>query len=382
MDKRDFRAALREADRARSHQTMSPAAERRLRQRIEAVRSRRTPSFVPWATAALATAAGFALAFVTLGTSEVTPGPERVGAFTVAAAAPGAVKARADGAVEIASAGGARLDDSVGGISISAHDGASLRRDAEGLRVLGGEVVLDVRKRRPGEAPARVLVSHGVIEVLGTQFTISQAADGGKVVLHEGRIRFQGEDGRTVDLVPGDSLSWPLPTVAAIEPPTTAQPAGPRVADAAPSASIEEAPQAVVEAPSAKTPAEIAARVKPSTPARKPAGSVGARSPGVAQPPSPSAPDVAKLIEEITTLRRLGRFGEAAGRLEQALTAPLPSSTRERLSYELGSILTWQVRDTGRACSVWQAHRASWPNGRYGAEIDRAAGVLACPDKE
>ncbi|MGA9523127.1 MAG: hypothetical protein WBV82_16790, partial [Myxococcaceae bacterium] len=112
------------------------------------------------------------------------------------------------------------------------------------------------------------------------------------------------------------------------------------------------------------------------------AGSVGARSPGVAQPPSPSAPDVAKLIEEITTLRRLGRFGEAAGRLEQALTAPLPSSTRERLSYELGSILTWQVRDTGRACSVWQAHRASWPNGRYGAEIDRAAGVLACPDKE
>ena len=384
MEKRDFRAALLEADRARSHQTMSPAAERRLRQRLEALRTRRTPSFVPWAMAALATAAGIAVAFVSLGAPRVMPGPERVGAFTVAEAAPGAVKARADGAVEVASAGGARLDDIVGGISISARDGASLRRDAETLRVLKGEVVLDVRKRRPGEAPARVRVSHGVIEVLGTQFTITQGSEGGKVVLHEGRIRFRAENGRTVELVPGDSLSWPLPSVASADAPTTdpADPADQTNPDAAPQAVPEAAPGNVVEAPSANTPAEIAARVKPTAPVRKPGDAVGTRSPGAAQRASPPVPDVARLIEELTTLRRLGRFGEAAGRLEQALTAPLPSSTRERLSYELGSILTWQIRDAGRACRVWKAHRASWPNGRYGAEVDRAARVLTCPDNE
>ena len=88
MQKRNFHAALREADRVRSQQSMSPAAERRLRQRIEAVRTRKTPSFMPWATAALATAAGVALAFVSLNTPEVLTGPEQIGAFTVSDVAP------------------------------------------------------------------------------------------------------------------------------------------------------------------------------------------------------------------------------------------------------------------------------------------------------
>ncbi len=387
MQKRNFHAALREADRVRSQQTMSPAAERRLRQRIEAVRTRRTPSFMPWATAALATAAGVALAFLSLNTPEVLTGPEQIGAFAVADAPEGSVRERADGAVEIAaSSSGARLEDRVGGISISARAGATLRRDANGLRVLGGEVLLDVRKRRPGEAPAVVLVSHGAIEVLGTQFTITQAAEGGEVVLHEGRIRFRATDGRTVELVPGDSLRWPLPSeVAARVEPSVPAPVAPGALtpDAAPVAGPTGAPVPDEAAP-AQTPAEIAARTRPSPPSGKPADAVGARSPRAhaAPAPSPVVPDVAKLIEEITTLRRLGRFGEAAGKLESALTAPLPSATRERLSYELGSILTWQVRDPQRACKVWATHRAAWPNGRYSAEVDRASSAFSCPDKE
>jgi transmembrane sensor len=279
-----------------------------------------------------------------------------VGAFSFASAQRPAVTSGSDGAVAVAT-GGAQLRDDVGGISIDAQEGAQVRREAGGLRILSGVVTLDVRKRRPGEPRAVILVSHGAIEVMGTRFTITQGSAGGNVVLHEGSIRFRSNDGRVKMLVPGESLSWPLPPEFA----ERAEPTAPVAAAApAPSEKVEVAPAPETVG---TTPVEIAAESANAGPHRK---------------PLVAGPDIGKLIEDISTLRRLGRFEEAATKLQGALGAKLPSSTRERLSYELGSILTWQLRDANRACRVWRTHMNYWPNGRYSSEVDRAEQALDC----
>ncbi|MBX5484063.1 MAG: hypothetical protein IRZ16_19740 [Myxococcaceae bacterium] len=113
------------------------------------------------------------------------------------------------------------------------------------------------------------------------------------------------------------------------------------------------------------------------------------RTPKPQPPPTPASPavtpaapqpavDVDALIEELNVLRRRGQFADAAARLERALAQPLPDATSERLSYELGSILTWQLRDTARACKVWKQHQNAHPAGRYAAEIERAEQSLGC----
>ena len=61
------------------------------------------------------------------------------------------------------------------------------------------------------------------------------------------------------------------------------------------------------------------------------------------------------------------------------MAASEPSTaTRERLSFELGSLLTYQLHDVKRACAHWDAHRRAYGNGRYDAEVRAAAERLAC----
>jgi transmembrane sensor len=357
MGKRDFGAALREADRSRVDRTLSPQAERRLRARFEEIRSGRERKYSPWRPLALASAVavGAFLGWLTLSRPHLPAnGTEHVGDFSFASAQRPAVTAGTDGALAVAT-GGAQLRDEVGAISIDAREGAQVRREPGGLRILSGVVTLDVRKRRPGEPRAVILVSHGAIEVMGTRFTITQGSAGGNVVLHEGSIRFRSNDGRVKMLVPGETLSWPLPPDVAERP----EPSPPVAAAApAPSEVVENTPEP------ATSPVEIAAESARNTSHRK---------------PLVAGPEIGTLIEEIGTLRRLGRFDEAATRLQGALGAHLPSSTRERLSYELGSILTWQLRDSKRACGVWRAHMNAWPNGRYSSEVNRASRAVECP---
>lgn len=93
-------------------------------------------------------------------------------------------------------------------------------------------------------------------------------------------------------------------------------------------------------------------------------------------PPAVSGAD--QVLATVALLRSRGRFGEAAGVLEDALLRPLPSATRERLSFELGSILTYQLRDRERACRHWARHRREAPGGRYERELDQALSGLGC----
>ena len=55
-----------------------------------------------------------------------------------------------------------------------------------------------------------------------------------------------------------------------------------------------------------------------------------------------------------------------------------PSSARERLSFELGSILTYQLRARARACEHWARHVARFEGGRYEDEVQQAEATLGC----
>ena len=134
------------------------------------------------------------------------------------------------------------------------------------VRIRRGAAMFDITTVLPGEAPTRIAVSHGTIEVLGTRFTIEQTAHGGHVDLFEGRIRFIGLDGSSTEIAPGQRYTWGQ-TVAALTltpPPSVADAAdsAPSEARSPASGSMESATDANLEAAERVEPDHVAEAVE------------------------------------------------------------------------------------------------------------------------
>jgi hypothetical protein len=213
-----------------------------------------------------------------------------------------------------------------------------LRREARGMRVLRGEVEFQVNKRS-ASSPTRMLVSHGEIEVHGTRFNVKQGEDGGEVTLHEGAISFRCPDGRQISMTVGQTLTWPVP------------PPPPAEEDRVPPTPIEE-----------------------DDPVNLPAS------------PGPSADwrthdrlrRAAVLLERIPRLRAQGEEAQAIQELEVAMHKDLPAAAREKLSYELGDLLT-NARAADRACRHWKDHVWRYPAGKFDEQVQAARVELNCP---
>ncbi len=343
--KRDFVEALKGAEGAREGATLRQGAAHRISQQIQEGRGsrrkaarRRTLAIV--LAPVMAAAAALLVLVLKPASPEVGGGAplqvaESVGSQTVLPAGSRAVAQQQ------------RLE-------VVSEQGAVLEREAVGVRMVEGVARFSVQRRAPGEPEVVVQVSHGRIEVLGTEFTVTQRSDGGEVTLHEGSIRFRAEGGAEVLLSPGETLRWPLPVVA------------------------ERAP---LPLPIEDEPSPEQAPVPETGPETVP--ETGPERPQVVQRRAPRQPapafDVGAVIESVEVFRRQGRFEEAAGELEKALRRSLPDATAERLSYELGDILTWQLRDKEAACAVWAEHRARHGSeSRYAQEIARAERTLGC----
>jgi len=212
-----------------------------------------------------------------------------------------------------------------------------MRRRERQIEIVRGEVICEVKPRPRKARPVKVFVSHGAIEVLGTRFTVRQGANGGEVTLHRGSIRFASADGRTVALRPGQSLVWPLP-------PATKAPTSQPTSQPAP--------------PTPPTP--------PSQPAPKPRRQYFDEQ------------GMVDLLEQLERLRSQQRYAKAVALLRRSLPKVRDRTTRERLSYELGSILTNQLRDSPRACRRWRRHLRVYGAKRYGVEIAKARKMLGC----
>jgi transmembrane sensor len=217
--------------------------------------------------------------------------------------------------------------------AVTLRAGAAFRPIDGGVELSRGEADFVVDKRPPGAAATFVRGPQGTIEITGTRFTVIQRSDGGTVRLDEGAIRFRAPDGRTVALVPGQSLSWPLPPAAS-----------PRVTK-----TVRASMRATRAAPAFRQ-AERTAPVDPSE----------------------------ALVDRIAALRAERRYDEVTRELRAALVGEARPLTRERLSFELGSVLSYHLLDREAACAHWAGHRRAFAAGRYEQEVADIEKVLRC----
>jgi transmembrane sensor len=321
MKKPDFVEALRRADAELEGRDLSAPAQRRLAAALEA----RPRPVTRWLVAA-AVASVLALGVgVWRWPAEPLPG------FTLALASPDA-RYLSSGESLALSAG--KLELRGEGLTLWLEGAAAVeRRGADSVAVRAGRVGFSVAKRR---GAFKVTVSHGVIEVLGTRFWVRQGEGGGEVRLEEGRIRFTQADGVASTLEAGETLVWPVPEPVPV-PVTvpTSQDSGARAPAAA--------------GPRAERPSD------------------GGRS-----------PDTSAVLAEVAELRSRRAYAQAVQRLRAALVKPLGPASRERLSWELGSILTYQLEDVAEACAHWERHRRTFSEGAYEVEVRQAMSHLQC----
>jgi len=322
--KKDLVGLLREADAELQQQRLSPEADRRLRALVEGKQQRGwRPSLVLAPVAAAAVALLVWALLPDQGTAP--PARDRMAGFSVVA---GTARAQQKNVRCLSTACTLAASDQRTRLQLSR--GAVVRRQNRHIRVISGKATLDVKPRRRGpDGVLRVYVSHGHIQVLGTMFTVEQqAAGGGSVTLRRGAIRFVGHLGQVQDVAPGQTLTWPLsqPKVAAT--PKEVEPPKP---------------------------------TKKARPARK-----------------LSEEEAESLHNKVGRLRSQNRWGKAAQVLRSALPRIKDRVTRERFSYELGAILTYELPDAAAACSHWKRHLRRYGPGRYGEEITQARRKAAC----
>jgi transmembrane sensor len=342
----EFERGLEAANRETAHLRMPEAAGRRVWSRLadartdeqDPGRSRSMRRFAACAAAALAFAA------VVLLWHSHRAEPRRLAGWLVTeSSADAGVTVGEDGLIEIRS-GSCTLTDEAWGGSLRPEGNTRLKREGEAIRIVSGRVLVSVSHRAPGARAAEVVVSGGTIQVLGTRFTVTQGNGSGRVTLHEGRIRFLPADRgeAPTNLAPGESLNWPVRSA-----PRAPAPAGtaPDAANSAPEPVASEQTKMHQRAPA-------------------PASSASARP-------------IEPLLERVAVLRSRGQYRQAAEELAKAMP-PAGTPGAESASYELGSILTYQLGDRERGCAHWRRHEHQFPGGTFAAEVQRAQQKLGC----
>lgn len=332
MKPHEFDDELRALDREFEARGMPADVDARLRARLERP-SRRLQWRPLMLGVAMATVAAVLLVFVDR--------PANVGGLVVEQ--PSGFSADADASTITVKTGTATLRDLNLQATLQVEPGVELSRLPQGAALRHGRVRFEVARLDSRVASYSVTVSHGVIEVVGTSFIVQQEAASGSVQLLEGSIRFVATDGRTVTLAAGDTLRWPLPAVEVVPPP---EPPAPPVDP--PPVSPRPAPKRVELTPAA-----------PTTEAATPFSSEA-------------------VLARVATLRSRRSYEEAVTVLNAALSQAPNASTRERLGFELGSLLTHQLRDVPRACAFWRAFRLEHPQSRYDEELASTVAALGC----
>jgi len=328
MSKGSFRQAVEMVSASVPHDDVSPEVEAILSAGIRTKLARRRLR-----RRVLPIGVGLALASATAtlvwGTGlfvSPTPAPRWIGGFVLAARTRDTeIGTTADNAVFV-QRGECTLADQTAKATLHLIAGSRVRQELLGIRVEKGRVQFDV-EHHPQESPTvRVLVSGGVIEVLGTAFEVTQDDGGGSVVVTRGTVRFTAVQGGSVVLREGQRHAW-----IGDRPPPMPPPANPTAA--------------------------------------KKGGRAGVRH-----------VDVKTVLDRVAVLRSRGLYEEAVGELYGALGGDFAEATREKLSFECGAILTFTLRDHGRGCAHWAMHQQQFPDGEYGSEVARAKRALSCKE--
>jgi hypothetical protein len=252
--------------------------------------------------------------------------------------------------------GRAVLDDSELGSRLAVSAGTRITREDKGIQVLRGRIKLRVKPRPPGTEPIHIIVSHGTIEVLGTSFTIRQDRNQGEVTLHAGRIRYRDFSGKAIDLKPQQTLKWPL-----------------EAEEEYTGATRKESPPLQPKRIDTQRDVRVAHRQKPVD-ADPPQPAIAPVEPVEPEPGF----DSKTLMAQLEELRIQRRFVELVKRIRVALPHIQDRHLGEELSYEMGEILTYRIRDRRQGCQHWQHHLQQFPQRRNRAAIQDALKHLGC----
>lgn len=219
-----------------------------------------------------------------------------------------------------------RLDDP--SLTIASAGSSSLRVEARTITLERGWVVFDVDAVTSGP-PVRVRVAAGVVEVVGTRFSVFQDETRGHIELVEGTIWFEDLHGTRTLLEAGGRYAW-------------------EHGEARHTPGID---------PASAPPPDVRA----SAPSRRTSGNATAGRPS---------------LDTIARLRAKGRYAEAL-----ALIEGLSAGTQERrmlevLHYEAGTILDDGLEDRQAACRHWAEHRRRFGLGRYRQDVEDR--LVAC----
>lgn len=376
-----FLDELRELDHTRQAEQLRPGAVHRIARRLDAellqaelpVRRR---SWIPMLT--FAAGAAMVLAVFAFGEPEVatrqTTAPEPMHAsWQVVGDNCHVIRSEQ----ELVLDGSCRVEPPRAGVVIESRATTRLRPTPGGVALVDGTVLLESMSGPEG-TPWRVEVPGGVLELLGTRLSVVVADDRGHVDLLEGTMRFVTEDGRVHAVEPGERFrfgaagalaGWVEPSELDEGDVTASEPALGVVA-------VVDAPLATEhdDQPALAAGERLAALGRET--AESTEGKAG-RSRGRSGAAVPSSEKLRRIVDQVAELRAQRQYQAAVSLLRDALRERWDRHTREVLSYELGTILSTQLRDAG-ACAHWAAHREQFPAGRYARAIDRAEARLEC----
>lgn len=370
---------LRRADEALKAERLPPSAVHRVARKIDEELadtdgSTRMPRWVPMAT--FVGGAALVLAVLALGGGRRSAGDAETGGAAVVrdavvrdAVARDAVVRGDDCRSEGAHLSG-RCDVQLAEPAMTIHTArADVELHGRVIDVHGGRADFDVQHVH--DAPVRVRVPGGDIVVVGTRFRVTVDADTrrGTVVLYEGRLRFEGDDGEVSPIEAGETFAFGDANTA------VAKVAGP---DPASDAAASEAAFGAQKRSRDEASPGTQARKKPRAGgrAKDDPDSEGDTVEGDAI--DRDAVDVDAVIGSVDASRRSGDYHGAADALRVALRGKLDPRAREVLSYELGTILSGHLGDAAQACAHWQKHRSRFPAGRYAKQVARARADLGC----
>ncbi len=251
------------------------------------------------------------------------------------------------------------------GDQVVVYPGASLERLRDSLRVRRGKASFIAHKRTDGST-LRVHVSHGVIEVTGTRFTVEQGESGGRVELTEGTIVFHDDDGDDVTLSAGAVLVWPLEhdDVAAQRP-------------------ASQPPLTAVPPPKRQTaPSRKQATSRTTKPTRAPLAAAeeadeGGEAEEEVEPPRTTL-TMEEILQRIASLRQQKRLRAAVDLLvSQSQRGDITPAQMARLSWEVGLFIQ-ETSDKAAACTHWRNHARKYPDDSV--HIERVRNLVEACD--
>lgn len=218
-----------------------------------------------------------------------------------------------------------RIDEPA--VELDVWSAAKLTVTPRGVALVSGTVLFHVAEVADADAPVRVDVEGGAIEVVGTRFVVEATPEGGRLDLLEGNVRFHTDD-EIIEVEPGRRHAWG--NFVATAPPTPREPA--------------------------------------KSPSGSPAGS----------PAGPEASvDLVEGLAEVARLRQRGEHTAAVQRLRALGRGVRDRHAREVLSFEEGTLLE-KFESQAIACSHWARHARRFGAGSYDAEVARRRAALGC----